>query len=65
MNQKVSQTLRMNEMVSLLKSQNKLVYQFGFGQSPFPVPNIMKKEIIKNCDNNKYLPVQGLLIAHS
>ena len=60
MNQKVSQTLRMNEMVSLLKSQNKLVYQFGFGQSPFPVPDIMKKEIIKNCDNNKYLPVQGI-----
>ena len=51
---KESSTLLINEKSKDLISQGKKVYQFGFGQSPFPVPekivnalkeNAHKKEI--------------------
>ena len=35
---KESSTLVINEKSKELISQGKKVYQFGFGQSPFPVP---------------------------
>ena len=35
---KQSSTLVINEKCKELLSQGKKVYQFGFGQSPFPVP---------------------------
>ena len=36
---KESSTLVINEKSKELIKQGKKVYQFGFGQSPFPVPN--------------------------
>ena len=33
-----SPTLAINERVKLLQGQGKKIYNFGLGQSPFPVP---------------------------
>ena len=57
---KPSATLQINEEVKLLESQGKKVYKFGFGQSPFSVPEIIRNELINNAHQNKYLPMQGL-----
>ena len=57
---KPSATLQMNEETKRLQSQGKKIYKFGFGQSPFPVPEIVRNELINNAHQNKYLPMQGL-----
>ena len=55
-----SATLQINEETKRLQNQGKKVYKFGFGQSPFPVPEIVRNELINNAHQNKYLPMQGL-----
>ena len=35
-------------------------YGFAFGQSPFPVPNIMQEALKKNSDKGNYAPVPGI-----
>ena len=57
---KPSATLQINEETKRLESQGKKVYKFGFGQSPFPVPEIVKNELKNNVHQNKYLSMQGL-----
>ena len=57
---KPSATLQMNEETKRLQSQGKKIYKFGFGQSPFPVPEIVRNELKNNAHQNKYLPMQGL-----
>ena len=42
---KESSTLVINEKSKELINQGKKVYQFGFGQSPFPVPEKRYSEI--------------------
>ena len=42
---KPSATLAINERIAELKSQNKEVYSFGLGQSPFHVPEEVVKEL--------------------
>ena len=39
---------------------NQKIYKFGFGQSPFKVPEDVVNELKKNAHQNKYLPMQGL-----
>ena len=58
---KPSATLQINEETKRLQDQGKKVYKFGFGQSPFPVPEIVKNELKNNAHQNKYLPMQGLI----
>ena len=58
---KPSATLQINEETKRLQKQGKKVYKFGFGQSPFPVPEIVRNELINNAHQNKYLPMQGLI----
>ena len=58
---KPSATLQINEETKRLQDQGKKVYKFGFGQSPFPVPEIIRNELINNAHQNKYLPMQGLI----
>ncbi len=36
-------------------------YGFSFGQSPFPVPNIMQKALMKNAGMGAYASVSGIL----
>jgi len=55
-----SATLQINEETKRLQNQGKKVYKFGFGQSPFPVPDAVRNELINNAHQNKYLPMQGL-----
>ena len=58
---KESSTLVINEKSKELISQGKKVYQFGFGQSPFPVPEKIVETLKQNAHRKEYLPVQGLL----
>jgi len=59
-NLKPSSTLRINEISKKLESEGKKIYKFGFGQSPFEVPNDVIDELKNNAHQNKYLPMQGL-----
>ena len=57
---KPSATLAINEESKRLENNGKKVYKFGFGQSPFPVPESVIKELKNNSNKNSYLPIQGL-----
>ena len=57
---KQSSTLVINEKCKNLISQGKKVYQFGFGQSPFPVPEKIVNTLKDNAHRKEYLPIQGL-----
>ena len=57
---KQSSTLVINEKCKNLINQGKKVYQFGFGQSPFPVPEKIVNALKKNAHRKEYLPIQGL-----
>ena len=57
---KESSTLVINEKSKALISKGKKVFQFGFGQSPFPVPEKIVEALKKNAHRKEYLPIQGL-----
>ena len=57
---KESSTLVINEKSKDLINQGKKVYQFGFGQSPFPVPEKIVEALKNHAHRKEYLPVQGL-----
>jgi len=57
---KLSSTLAINEKCKELINQGKKVYQLGFGQSPFPVPEKIVSELKNNAHKKEYLPIQGL-----
>ena len=59
-NLKPSSTLAINEISSKLEKQGKKIFKFGFGQSPFKVPDDVVEELKDNAHQNKYLPMQGL-----
>ena len=60
-NLKPSSTLRINEISRNLEFEGKKIYKFGFGQSPFPIPDDVEASLKKNSFQNKYLSMQGLL----
>ena len=55
-----SATLAINERSKKLILKGKKIYRFGFGQSPFPVPNKIVSTPKENADKKTYLPMQGL-----
>jgi len=57
---KPSATLAINEEADKLQKSGKKVYKFGFGQSPFPVPESVVSALKNNTSKNAYLPMQGL-----
>ena len=59
-NLKPSSTLAINETSRKLEEQGKKIFKFGFGQSPFKVPQDVVEELKNNAQQNKYLPMQGL-----
>ena len=59
-NLKSSSTLRINEISKNLELEGKKIYKFGFGQSPFKVPEDVVGELKNSAHQNKYLPMQGL-----
>ena len=60
-NLKPSSTLAINETSRKLEKKGKKIFKFGFGQSPFKVPQDVIEELKNNAHQNKYLPIQGLL----
>ena len=59
-NLKPSSTLKINEVSRELESKGEKIFKFGFGQSPFEVPQDVVNELRNNAFQNKYLPMQGL-----
>ena len=57
---KPSATLAINEESNRLKKSGKKIYKFGFGQSPFPIPDSIILALKKNAEKHTYLPMQGL-----
>ena len=58
---KPSSTLVINEKSKQLITKGKKVYSFGFGQSPFPVPESIVDKLKNNAHRKEYLPIQGLM----
>ena len=59
-NLKPSATLAINEESNKLKKAGKKIYKFGFGQSPFPIPDSIILALKNASSKNTYLPMQGL-----
>jgi len=57
---KPSATLKINQKIIKLREEGRIIYHFGFGQSPFPVPSPIVEELKNNAASNKYLPTAGL-----
>ena len=57
---KPSATLAINEKSNELIQTGKKVYKLGFGQSPFPVPQVVVDSLRENAHQKNYLPVKGL-----
>ncbi len=57
---KPSATLKINQYVQRLKSEGEDIIHFGFGQSPFPVPERLVSEVKGNAHCSSYLPSLGL-----
>ena len=55
-----SATLAMNEESNRLIRSGKKIYKFGFGQSPFPIPESAILALKNNANKHTYLPMQGL-----
>ncbi len=56
----LSATLKINEISKNMEKEGKNIIKFGFGQSPFPVPDAIVDELKKNAHQKSYLPIQGL-----
>jgi aspartate aminotransferase len=57
---KPSATLAINEESNKLKKSGKKIYKFGFGQSPFPIPDSIVATLRNFANKREYLPMQGL-----
>ena len=55
-----SATLAINERSAEMAATGQTIYRFGFGQSPFPVPDSIVAALQKNAYRKNYLPVEGL-----
>ena len=60
-NIKPSATLAINELSQKLEKEGKKIYKFGLGQSPFPIPNTIVKQLQLSAHKKDYLNVSGLL----
>ena len=57
---KPSSTLAINEKCKELTASGKKIYKFGFGQSPFHIPEKVVETLKKYAHKKEYLPIQGL-----
>ena len=60
-NIKPSSTLVINELSKEMESKGIEIFKFGFGQSPFPIPENIINELKKHAFEKDYLPVKGLM----
>ncbi len=56
----LSATLKINQTSKNLEKEGKKIIKFGFGQSPFHVPDKIVDELKKNAHQKNYLPIEGL-----
>ena len=56
---KESETLLINQISLLRASNREKVFKFGFGQSPFLVPNKITESLAKAAHRKEYMSVQG------
>ena len=49
----LSATLKINEISKNIEKEGKTIIKFGFGQSPFPVPDAIVDELKKKCSSKK------------
>jgi len=59
-NLNLSATLKINEISKKLEKEGKEIIKFGFGESPFPIPDKVVEELKKHSHQKSYLPIQGL-----
>lgn len=57
---KESATLAINVKAKQMRNQGVDIVHFGFGQSPFPVPEQLQQALRDHADQKDYLPTQGL-----
>lgn len=55
-----SATLAINDRAKALLEEGNQVFKLGLGQSPFPVPDVVVKQLQEHAHEKEYLPVQGL-----
>lgn len=55
-----SATLAIKERCRALRAQGRRIYDFGLGQSPFPVPTPVVEALRRAAHEKDYLPVKGL-----
>lgn len=60
MSLKESATLAINLKALELRRKGEHIVHFGFGQSPFPVPEPLQEALRDNADKKEYLPTRGL-----
>ena len=58
---KPSATLAINELISEKRRKGEHVFHMGFGESPFPVHQLIRKALSDNVGQKSYLPTQGIL----
>jgi len=56
-----SATLLVNQLSLARAANNQSVYKFGFGQSPFPVPDKICQALASSVHHKEYMSVQGHL----
>jgi len=57
---KESATLNINIKIKAKRKKGEKVSHFGFGESPFPVPELIVNELKSHADKSSYLPGEGL-----
>ncbi len=57
---KPSATLAINELSRTLERAGQPVYRLGFGQSPFPVPEVLVEALRRHAAEKDYLEISGL-----
>ena len=55
-----SATVAINERSDRLRNEGRRIYKMGLGQSPFPVPGPLVRELQRQAHQKDYLPVKGL-----
>ncbi len=58
---KYSETLLINQLSLTRAENNQSVFKFGFGQSPFPVPQAISSSLADAAARKEYMSVQGHL----
>ncbi|MFX0053902.1 MAG: pyridoxal phosphate-dependent aminotransferase [Candidatus Hermodarchaeota archaeon] len=56
-----SATLAINELITTLREQGEQILHLGFGESPFPVHQLVRNALCENSWRQKYLSTQGIL----